>query len=166
MTQIMLSNMTLLMPAYIVIAISSSMIRYYIPITFLYYFTISLALFIYSQNIDFLLNWVNVISFYLMSSTSDTIWQLMITTRRNPSSNSSLIDLFHLMMYLFSTSLVYVLSTEIMSHSLNQILNHFVIFNVYVTVKVYQSLLGRPHSTSYSKDAKRQHHYITSSSPI
>ena len=140
------------------------MIRYSIPVTFLYYFIISLALFKFSQNKDFLLNWVNVLSFYLVSNMSDTIWQLVVTAWHNLSFISSKIGLFHLMVYLFSPSLEYVISTGIMSHGLNQILNHFVVFNVYITVKICQYLLGRHRSSTYSNNSKTTslHHLFSS----
>ena len=48
------------------------------------------------------------------------------------------------MVYLFSLSVDYVLSTVIMFNGLNQILNHFVVFNIHITVKVSQYLLGSP----------------------
>ena len=54
------------------------------------------------------LNWVNVISFYLVSSVSATIWHVGVTAWHNPSLTLSKIDLFHLMVYLFFPSLFYV----------------------------------------------------------
>ena len=74
----------------------------------------------------------------------DTIWQLVVTVRHNPSFNSLIIGLFHLIVYLFSPSLSYLLSTEIMSHGFNCLLNHFVVFNVYITVKCFQYLFSPP----------------------
>ena len=48
------------------------------------------------------------------------------------------------MVYLFSPSLGYELYTGIMSHGLNRILNNFVVFNVYITVKVLPILAWSP----------------------
>ena len=77
---------------------------------------------------------------------------------------SSIIGLFQLMVYLFSPSLDYVLSTGIISHDINRILNLFVVFNVYITVKICQYLLGRPRLLSYSNNAKitSLHHPLSS----
>lgn len=54
------------------------------------------------------------------------------------------IYLFYHMTHLFSFSLAYVLSKAIVSYGLNQILNLFVAFNLFITVKVYEYFLGSP----------------------
>ena len=62
--------------------------------------------------------------------------------------------LFYHVIYLLSPSLGYVLSTVIMFHGLNLILNHLLAFNVYIIVTVYHYLLGHLCLSIYSKDAK------------
>ena len=107
---------------------------------------------------------IKCVSFYLVLSMWDIIWQLVVTVRHNPSFNSLIIGLFHLIVYLFSPSLSYLLSTEIMSHGLNCLLNHFVVFNVYITVKCFQYLFFHPRSSNYSNSAKTTSlHYLFSS---
>ena len=58
------------------------------------------------------------------------------------------------MMYISSPSLGYVVSTGIIPHGLSRILNHFVVFNIYITFKFYQYLCDCPRLSSYLNYAK------------
>ena len=55
-----------------------------------------------SPNTDFQLNWVNVISFSLVSIISDTTWQLMVIIQLNISFSLSKNGISHHMVYFFS----------------------------------------------------------------
>ena len=79
----------------------------------------------------------------------------MVTVQLNASCRLSKYDLFHYMMYFFSLSLEYIIFITLTFYGLNSTLNNFVVFSIFIIIKVYHSLNGRLRWLIYSKKLKR-----------